>query len=312
MKNFSTYKTLSDYRKNSAEIITTNISIPNIYNRVVILSTLNTGANPQDNNIIEISCMEMMGGKLTGYEFDAYLHPRYAINEVTKQKTNLNNNFYEDFFENVFESDKSVLMQFKKFVNQSKIIIFNTTKEIEFINNELNFQKIGTFQKNRFYSLINIFKQIFPFANQNIISLNKCCEFLEIRLPKEKIHTSKHDCFAVCKILSKLYDIINIKEMNKEEKKIEIKNEKINLNLDKNSFNNKKDINSFNYDSKNNSKNSDNEFDYSDSLIDIIEEENRNTDENMSENIIINNSGGKNYLNKKIDLNDNKKKKLNS
>ena len=172
MKNFSTYKTLSDYRKNSAEIITTNISIPNIYNRVVILSTLNTGANPQDNNIIEISCMEMMGGKLTGYEFDAYLHPRYAINEVTKQKTNLNNNFYEDFFENVFESDKSVLMQFKKFVNQSKIIIFNTTKEIEFINNELNFQKIGTFQKSRFYSLINIFKQIFPFANQNIISLN--------------------------------------------------------------------------------------------------------------------------------------------
>ena len=201
-------------------------------------------------------------------------------------------------------------MQFKKFVNQSKIIIFNTTKEIEFINNELNFQKIGTFQKNRFYSLINIFKQIFPFANQNIISLNKCCEFLEIRLPKEKIHTSKHDCFAVCKILSKLYDIINIKDMNKEEKKIEIKNEKINLNLDKNIFNNKKDINSFNYDSKNNSKNSDNEFDYSDSLIDIIEEENRNTDENMSENIIINNSGGKNNLNKKIDLNDNKKKEI--
>ena len=309
MKNFSTYKTISEYRKNSAEIITTNISIPNIYNRIVILSTLNTGANPQDNNIIEISCMEMMGGKLTGYEFDAYLHPRYAINEVTKQKTNLNNNFYEDFFENVFESDKSVLMQFKKFVNQSKIIIFNTTKEIEFINNELNFQKIGTFQKSRFYSLINIFKQIFPFANQNIISLNKCCEFLEIRLPKEKIHTSKHDCFAVCKILSKLYDIININEMPKDEKKIEIKNEKINLNIDKNSINNKKDINCSNYDSKNNSKNSENEFDYSDSLIDIIEEENRNTDENMSENIIIN-SGGKNNLNKKIDLNENKKKEI--
>ena len=310
MKNLQNYKTLSDYQKNSAEIITSNISIPNIYNRVVILSTLNTGANPQENNIIEISCMEMMGGKLTGYEFDAYLHPRYAINEVTKQKTNLNNNFYEDFFENVFESDKSVLIQFKKFVNQSRIIIFNTTKEIEFINNELNYQKIGTFQKSRFYSLINIFKQIFPYANQNIISLNKCCEFLEIRLPKEKIHTSKHDCFAVCKILSKLYDIININEKKTEEKKIEIKNEKINLNLRKNIINNKKDLNSLSYDSKNNSKNSDNEFDYSDSLIDIIEEENRNTDENISENIIINNSSGKNKINKKIDLNGNKKKEI--
>ena len=307
MKYSKTYKTISEYKKNSGEIITSNISIPNIYNRVIVLSTLNTGANPHENNIIEISCMEMMGGKLTGYEFDAYLHPRYAINEVTKQKTNLNNNFYEEFFESVYSSDKNVLVQFKKFVNQSKIIIFNTIKEIDFINNELNFQKIGTFQKNKFCSLFNIFKQMFPQANQNIISLTKCCEFLEIRLPKEKTHTSKNDCFALCKILSKLYDIIN-----NSEQKIEINisdkienntSEKKEINLGKN-INGKITPISLNSTSKNNSRNSDNEFDYSDSLIDIIEEENRNTDENVSENIVLNNLGGKNN---KLDLNDNKK-----
>lgn len=307
MKYSKTYKTISEYKKNSGEIITSNISIPNIYNRVIVLSTLNTGANPHENNIIEISCMEMMGGKLTGYEFDAYLHPRYAINEVTKQKTNLNNNFYEEFFESVYSSDKNVLVQFKKFVNQSKIIIFNTIKEIDFINNELNFQKIGTFQKNKFYSLFNIFKQMFPQANQNIISLTKCCEFLEIRLPKEKTHTSKNDCFALCKILSKLYDIINNSEQ-KIEKNISDKNEnntseKKEINLGKN-INGKITPISLNSTSKNNSRNSDNEFDYSDSLIDIIEEENRNTDENVSENIVLNNLGGKNN---KLDLNDNKK-----
>ena len=307
MKYSKTYKTISEYKKNSGEIITSNISIPNIYNRVIVLSTLNTGANPHENNIIEISCMEMMGGKLTGYEFDAYLHPRYAINEVTKQKTNLNNNFYEEFFESVYSSDKNVLIQFKKFVNQSKIIIFNTIKEIDFINNELNFQKIGTFQKNKFCSLFNIFKQMFPQANQNIISLTKCCEFLEIRLPKEKTHTSKNDCFALCKILSKLYDIINNSEQ-KIEKNISDKNEnntseKKEINLGKN-INGKITPISLNSTSKNNSRNSDNEFDYSDSLIDIIEEENRNTDENVSENIVLNNFGGKNN---KLDLNDNKK-----
>ena len=307
MKYSKTYKTISEYKKNSGEIITSNISIPNIYNRVIVLSTLNTGANPHENNIIEISCMEMMGGKLTGYEFDAYLHPRYAINEVTKQKTNLNNNFYEEFFESVYSSDKNVLVQFKKFVNQSKIIIFNTIKEIDFINNELNFQKIGTFQKNKFCSLFNIFKQMFPQANQNIISLTKCCEFLEIRLPKEKTHTSKNDCFALCKILSKLYDIINNSEQ-KIEKNISDKNEnntseKKEINLGKN-INGKITPISLNSTSKNNSRNSDNEFDYSDSLIDIIEEENRNTDENVSENIVLNNLGGKNN---KLDLNNNKK-----
>ena len=309
MKNFQGYKTISEYQKNSGEIITTNINIPNIYNRIVVLSTLNTGANPQDNNIIEISCMEVMGGKITGYEFDAFLHPRYAINEVTKQKTNLNNNFYEEFYNGVYSSDKNVMIQFKKFVKQSRIIIFNSMKEIDFINNELNFHKIGTFQKNRFYSLINIFKQMFPLANQNIITLNKCCEFLEIQIPKEKYHSSKHDCFIVCKILSKLYDIIN-NAQNKEQKNFE-KNE----NLEKNGINTEKKINlSNNINGINdkqiastinsNSKNSENEFEYSDSLIDIIEEENRIANENISENIVLNNSGGKN---KKLELNGIKK-----
>ena len=309
MKNFQGYKTISEYQKNSGEIITTNINIPNIYNRIVVLSTLNTGANPQDNNIIEISCMEVMGGKITGYEFDAFLHPRYAINEVTKQKTNLNNNFYEEFYNGVYSSDKNVMIQFKKFVKQSRIIIFNSMKEIDFINNELNFHKIGTFQKNRFYSLINIFKQMFPLANQNIITLNKCCEFLEIQIPKEKYHSSKHDCFIVCKILSKLYDIIN-NAQNKEQKNFE-KNEilekngintekKINLSNNINGINDKQIASTIN----SNSKNSENEFEYSDSLIDIIEEENRIANENISENIVLNNSGGKN---KKLELNGIKK-----
>ena len=309
MKNFQGYKTISEYQKNSGEIITTNINIPNIYNRIVVLSTLNTGANPQDNNIIEISCMEVMGGKITGYEFDAFLHPRYAINEVTKQKTNLNNNFYEEFYNGVYSSDKNVMIQFKKFVKQSRIIIFNSMKEIDFINNELNFHKIGTFQKNRFYSLINIFKQMFPLANQNIITLNKCCEFLEIQIPKEKYHSSKHDCFIVCKILSKLYDIIN-NAQNKEQKNLE-KNEilekngintekKINLSNNINGINDKQIASTIN----SNSKNSENEFEYSDSLIDIIEEENRIANENISENIVLNNSGGKN---KKLELNGIKK-----
>ena len=309
MKNFQGYKTISEYQKNSGEIITTNINIPNIYNRIVVLSTLNTGANPQDNNIIEISCMEVMGGKITGYEFDAFLHPRYAINEVTKQKTNLNNNFYEEFYNGVYSSDKNVMIQFKKFVKQSRIIIFNSMKEIDFINNELNFHKIGTFQKNRFYSLINIFKQMFPLANQNIITLNKCCEFLEIQIPKEKYHSSKHDCFIVCKILSKLYDLIN-NAQNKEQKNLE-KNEilekngintekKINLSNNINGINDKQIASTIN----SNSKNSENEFEYSDSLIDIIEEENRIANENISENIVLNNSGGKN---KKLELNGIKK-----
>ena len=294
MKNYQGYKTLSDYQKNSAKIITTNSGLPDIYNRVVILSTLNTGSDPYKNNIIEISCMEMMGGKLTGREFDAYLRPRYSINEVTKQNTNLNNNFYEDFFKNVYSSDKDVLLQFKNFVNNSKIITFNSKKEFIFINNELKYNGIPTYQKIRFYSLIDIFKYIFPSSNTEILSLYQVSKFLEIRLPQEKkLHTSKSDCFIVAKIVSKLYDIINIPQ-----KSIELKNgiipidkteqinlNNININNKKISLSSEKSSNS-----KTPEKNSENEFDYPDSLIEIIEKENRESDENVNENIVNNNT----------------------
>ncbi len=308
MKKFSSYKTFSEYKKNSANINTNNLNIPSIYDRIVIFETINTGPNPKGNNIIEISCMEMMGGKITGYEFDAFLHPRFSINEVTKQKTNLSNNFYEEYFKDVYASDKSVLEHFKNFVKQSKLISYGN-KEMDFINNELIHYKMSTFPKNRFYSAFNIFKQMLPEFNQNILSLNKCCDFLEIKLPKEKHHSSKNDCFAVAKIISKLYDIINdsqnknINNPTKEKEKTE-KIEKIN----ENSFSGEK--------SDKCNKNSESDFDYSDSFINMIEEENRN-DENRSENIINNNETKKKVKDKSdvydydesVELNEKKEKK---
>ncbi len=288
MKNSTYCKSFSEYKKSFNNINLNNIGIPSLYDRIIIVETINTGPDPKENNIIEISCMEMMGGKITGYEFDAYLHPRHSINEVTKQNTNLNNNFYEEYCKDVYASDKNVLEQFKKFVKQSKIISFNANKEMNFINNELIFNKMNTFPKNKFNSALNIFKQMFPKLNQNIFSLNKCCDFLEIKLPKEKFHTSKSDCFAVAKIISKLYDIIN-----------DIQNKKGNLNKENNENDNNKNnentqINSISaVKSDKSDKKSEIDFDYSDTIIDIIEEENRN-DENRSENIVINNEKNKN------------------
>ena len=301
MKNSSCYKTFSEYKKNSASININNLNIPSIYDRVIIIETVNTGPNPKGNNIIEISCMEMMGGKITGFEFDAYLHPRFSINEVTKQKTNLNNNFYDEYFKDVYASDKNVLEQFKKFVKQSKIISYNANKEMDYINNELIYYKMSTFPKNKFYSAFNIFKQILPEINQNIFSLNKCCDFLEIKLPKEKFHTSKYDCFAVAKIISKLYDIVNDFQ-NQNVNQIKENNEKVN------------DVSSPGVKSDKSPKNSEIDFDYSDSIINIIEEENRN-DENRSENIMNNNEKQKRDKNKNdnefddsLDLSEKKEK----
>ena len=281
MQNSSCHKKISDYRKNMKDININNIGFPNINDRIVILETISTGPNPKGNNIIEISCMEMMGGKITGYEFDAFLHPRHSINEVTKQKTNLNNNFYDEYYKDVYASDKNVFEQFKKFVGKSKIVSYNGIKEMNFINNELIYHKMYTISKDKFYNISNIFKQMFPKESKNIFSLSKCCNFLEINLPKEKFHTSKMDCFAVAKIMSKLYDIIN-KLQSEKENQIQENNENESNKINESQVQSYSGIKS-----DKSLKNSENEFEYSDSLIDIIEENSIN-DENRSENIINN------------------------
>ncbi len=294
MNNFPNCKTFSEYKKKFCNIMTNDIGIPNLFDRVVIVETVNTGPKPKGNNIIEISCMEMMGGKITGFEFDAFLHPRYSINEVTKQKTNLNNNFYDEYYKDVYASDKMVLEQFKKFIGQSKIVSYNSNKEIEFINNELIFHKMSIFQKNKFYNVLNIIKQMFPLLNQGIFSLNKCCDFLEIKLPKEKYHSSKSDCFSVAKIISKLYDIIKDEQYEKENQKVENnENENENNKISEKSQN----FSSSGIKSEKSEKNSEIDFDYTESIIDIIEEENRNN-KNRNENIINNKKRNKAYIDK--------------
>ena len=302
MNNSSCYRNFSEYKKDIGNININNLKIPNIDERVIILETINTGPNPRKNNILEISCMEMMGGKITGYEFDAYLHPRYSINEVTKQKTNLNNNFYEEYYKDVYASDKNVLEQFKKFVKQSKIISYNGSKEMDFINNEFSYHKMSIFPKNKFYSALNIFKQMFPNINQNLLSLNKCCNFLEIILPKEKFHTSKYDCFSVAKIMSKLYNIINeIQTLAKEN------NENENT---KNNFENPQIYSPIKSSFNESPKDSDNEFENSENLNELIEEQNR-YDENINDNIMNNNENKVDKFDSNI-LNENSQKDNNN
>ena len=156
---------------------------------------------------MEIGCLEMIGGKITGLEFHAYLHPRYSINEITKQKTNLNSTFYDDYYKDAYASDHKVLEQLKNFVNQSVIVAHNAFKDMEFINNEFIFHKINVFPKKKFFCTLNIFRQMFPDINRGICSLSKCCEFLNIKLPDKNHHSAIYDSFMVAKLMSKLFDI---------------------------------------------------------------------------------------------------------
>ena len=196
-----------DYKDNLSKININSILIPDIKERIIIIDTVTTGSNPKENNIMEIGCLEMIGGKITGLEFHAFLHPRYSINEVTKQKTNLNANFYDEYYKDAYASDHKVLEQFKNFVNQSVIVAHNAPKDMEFINNEFIFHKINVFPKKKFFCTLNIFRQMFPDISRSICSLSKCCEYLDIKLPNKNYHSAIYDSFMVAKLMSKLFEI---------------------------------------------------------------------------------------------------------
>ena len=207
MRKYQTPYKSPDYKDNLSKININSIMIPDIKERIIIIDTVTTGSNPKENNIMEIGCLEMIGGKITGLEFHAFLHPRYTINEVTKQKTNLTSNFYDEYYKDAYASDHKVLEQFKNFVNQSVIVAHNAIKDMEFINNEFIFHKINIFPKKKFFCTLNIFRQMFPDINRGICSLSKCCEYLDIKLPNKNYHSAIYDSFMVAKLMSKLFDI---------------------------------------------------------------------------------------------------------
>ena len=207
MRKYQTLIKSPDYKDNLSKININSILIPDIKERIIIIDTVTTGSNPKENNIMEIGCLEMIGGKITGLEFHAFLHPRYSINEVTKQKTNLNANFYDEYYKDAYASDHKVLEQFKNFVNQSVIVAHNAPKDMEFINNEFIFHKINVFPKKKFFCTLNIFRQMFPDISRSICSLSKCCEYLDIKLPNKNYHSAIYDSFMVAKLMSKLFEI---------------------------------------------------------------------------------------------------------
>jgi DNA polymerase-3 subunit epsilon len=235
MRKYQTPYKSPDYKDNLTKININSIIIPDIKERIIIIDTVTTGSNPKENNIMEIGCLEMIGGKITGLEFHAFLHPRYTINEITKQKTNLNSNFYDEYYKDAYASDHKVLEQFKNFVNQSVIVAHNASRDMEFINNEFIFHKINIFPRKKFFCTLNIFRQMFPDINRGICSLSKCCEYLDIKLPNKNFHSAIYDSFMVAKLMSKLFDI--------KEQVLENRNSKNSINTNNNSSINRNNFN---------------------------------------------------------------------
>lgn len=194
------------------EIDLQQIEFPSLLGRYIVIDTETTGANPKENNIIEIACVEIENGKITGNEFHAFLHPRYQINQISEKKHKLSSNFYENYFNDVYTSDKRCLETFKNFIGNSIIFAHNANIDMQFINNELCYWNLQQIPKKRFMCTMKIFRTIFPNLSRNYCSLSKCCEYFDFVSPNQNFHSAIHDSFMTARIVCKFFEIFNNKE----------------------------------------------------------------------------------------------------
>ncbi len=226
---------VKNYKNDMNSINILNIHLPPLYTRYIVIDTKTTGPNPKENNIIELACIEIIDGKISGEEFHAFLQPRFKMNEFSEKKTKLTDNFYKEYFTDVYLSDKNVLENFKHFIGNSIIFAHNAMTEMEFINNELLYWKIPPIPKRKFLCTLKIFKEIFPFLSRNICSLKKCCEYLDLKPPSDNYHSAIFDSFMTARMVCKFFEIGNeIKE--REEIKNKEKNKKDDLNKENNNL----------------------------------------------------------------------------
>ena len=223
---------IKKYKNDINNINILNIHLPPLYTRYIVIDTKTTGPNPKENNIIEIACIEVIDGKISGEEFHAFLQPRYKMNEFSEKKTKLTDNFYKEYF-----TDKNVLENFKHFVGNSLIFAHNANTEMEFINNELTYWKIPIIPKRKFLCTLKIFKEIFPFLSRNICSLKKCCEYLDLKPPSDNFHSAIFDSFMTARMVCRFFEIGNELREREEIKNKENKIENLKLENHKNGKN---------------------------------------------------------------------------
>ena len=101
--------------------------------RQVVLDTETTGLEVrQGHRLIEIACVEMVGRRPSGNNYQTYLNPDRAIDEGARQVTGIADEFLLDkpHFEDVVE-------EFLAYIDGAELIIHNASFDVGFLDAEL-------------------------------------------------------------------------------------------------------------------------------------------------------------------------------
>lgn len=199
------------------------LTIPPKSGRYIVIDTETTGLSSKNDHVVELAAIEVINAKLTGSQFHIYIKPRIIMTQSVIKIHHIDNNFYERNYLSSYESDKSNMENFIKFVGNSLIFAHNAPFDMTFINNELRYWGLPTLKKEKFRCTMRIFCNVVNIAEQSnmvMCNLKKCCDYFKLDQSDSMFHTAIYDAIMTAKLLCKIYNLIEMNKSIKENKKL--------------------------------------------------------------------------------------------
>ena len=162
--------------------------------REVVLDTETTGLDPASGHrIVEIGCVEVIGGIRSGPVFHAYLNPERDVPDEAYRVHGLSTSFLKDkpiFAEKVDD--------FLEFIAADPLVIHNAAFDMRFLNAELTRLGFAALPMERAIDTVLIARKKFPGLPA---SLDALCKRFEIDLSTR----TKHGALLDAELLADVY-----------------------------------------------------------------------------------------------------------
>lgn len=169
-------------------------------NRMIILDTETTGLSPQrGDRIIEIGCLEMIDGKLTGEKFHTYLQPYRFSNPHAFKVHQITDEFLADK-----PRFNDIYAKFHDYVNNSELIIHNSQFDMGFIINEFSLIGIqNPFVLNKITCTKLMAQQKFGRGGNRLDDL---CDKYGISREHREVHGALKDCELLAQVYLRMIE----------------------------------------------------------------------------------------------------------
>jgi DNA polymerase III subunit epsilon len=162
--------------------------------REIVLDTETTGLDPfSGHKLVEVGCVELLGGLRTGAVFHCYLNPGRDVPDEAFRVHGLSTQFLQD--KPVF-SEK--VDDFLEFIADSPLVIHNAAFDMKFINYELAEVGFPAIPMTRTIDTVQIARRKFPGSPA---SLDALCKRFEIDLSGR----TKHGALLDAELLADVY-----------------------------------------------------------------------------------------------------------